>query len=58
MSKNVRNELKQTFMKYPSIINSTMLPCLHFGMNCQCFAASTLTWPGYDDDRKRENSSV
>ena len=40
------------------IINSTVVPCLHFGMNRQCFDAVRLTWPAYDDGRKRENSSV
>ena len=35
-----------------------MLPCLHFGMNRQCFDAVRLTWPAYDDSRKRENSSA
>ena len=25
-----------------------MLPCLHFGMNRQCFDAVRLAWPAYD----------
>ena len=39
-------------------MNSTVLPCFHFGMNSQCFAAARLTWLAYDDGRKRENSSA
>ena len=37
-------------------MNSTVLPYFHFDMNGQCFAAARLTWPAYDDGRKRENS--
>ena len=39
-------------------MNSTVLPCFQFGMNCQCFAAARLTWPTYVDGMKLENSSV
>ena len=35
-------------------MNSTVVPSLHFGMNCKCFPAARLTWPPYDDGRKRE----
>ena len=40
------------------ITNSTALRYLHFGMNSQGFVAVRLTWPAYDDGRKRENSSA
>ena len=40
------------------IMNSTVLPFFHFGMNSQCFAEARLTWPPYDEGTKRENSSV
>ena len=40
------------------LTNSTVLPSFHFGMNRQCSAAARLTWPAYDDGRKRENSSA
>ena len=39
-------------------MNSTVLPYFHFGMIRQCLAAARLTWPAYDDGRKRENSSA
>ena len=34
-------------------MNSTALPYLHFGMNRQGVAAARLTWPAYDDGKKR-----
>ena len=40
------------------LMNSTVLPYFHFGMNRQCFATARLTWPTCDDCRKRENSSA
>ena len=39
-------------------MNSTVLPCFQFGMNCQYFTAARLTWPTYVDGRTLENSSV
>ena len=39
-------------------LNSTVSPSRYCGMNRQCFAAARLTWPAYDDGRKREESSV
>ena len=39
------------------IMNSTVLPCFQFGMNCQVFPAARLTWPAYVNGRKLENSS-
>ena len=39
-------------------MNSTVLPSFRCGINRQCFAAARLTWPAYDDGRKRENSSA
>ncbi len=43
---------------YSKLMNSTVLPYFDFGMNRECFAAARLTWPAYDDGRKRENSSA
>ena len=40
------------------IMNSTVLPSFHFGMNRQCFAAARLTWRAYDNGRELENSST
>ena len=57
-SKYKQNIGRFELLKYKKIINSTMLPCLHFGMNRQCFDAVRLTWPAYVDGRKRENNSV
>ena len=37
------------------IMNSTVLPYFHFGMNSHGSASARLTWPAYDDGRKREN---
>ncbi len=51
-----RNEILNT--KNIKIMNSTVLPSFQFGMNCQCFAASRLTWQAYGDGRKRGNGSV
>ena len=39
-------------------MNSTVLPCFQFGMNCQGFAAARLALPVYVDRRQLENSSV
>ena len=40
------------------IMISTGLPYLQFSMNSQGFSPAILTWPAYDDGRKRENSSA
>ena len=40
------------------IMISTGLPYFQFSMNSQGFSPARLTWPAYDDGRKRENSSA
>ena len=40
------------------IMISTGLPYLQFSMNSQGFSPARLTWPAYDDRRKRENRSA
>ena len=44
-------------LEHEKILNSTVLPSLHFGMHHQGFAAASPTCPAYDAGRKSENSS-